>query len=139
MSINREWLEKDYYAVLGVARNASQADIKKAYRKLAQKNHPDSAKGDKAAEERFKEISSAYDVLGNAAKRKEYDKVRDMAASGFRFGQPGAGGARFEDLGFDVGGFGDLFGDLFGERFAGGRRGAPRGADLVASVEISFE
>jgi molecular chaperone DnaJ len=137
VNASREWLEKDYYSVLGVARNASQADIKKAYRKLAQKNHPDSAKGDRAAEERFKEISAAYDVLGNAAKRQEYDKVRDMAASGFRFGGPGGRGA--EDLGFDVGGFGDIFGDLFGERFGGGRRGAPRGADLVASVEISFE
>ncbi len=140
MTVSREWLEKDYYAVLGVARNASQADIKKAYRKLAQQHHPDATKGDKQAEERFKEISTAYDVLGDEAKRKEYDRVRDMAASGFRFGPGGGpggpGGTRFEDLGFGVGGLGDLF-DLFGEGRAGAR--ARHGADLVAEVEVSFE
>jgi molecular chaperone DnaJ len=140
VNASREWLEKDYYSVLGVAKNATQPDIKKAYRKLAQRYHPDSTKGDGAAEERFKEISAAYDVLGDPKKRKEYDEVRDMAASGFRFGPGGAGGSgggRFEDLGFDVGGFGDLFGNLFG---GGGARGAPgRGADLIASVEVSFE
>jgi molecular chaperone DnaJ len=141
VNASREWLEKDYYQVLGVAKNASQADVKKAYRKLAQKYHPDSAKGDRTAEERFKEVSSAYDVLGDAKKRKEYDEVRDMAASGFRFGGPGGpGGARPEDLGFDVGGFGDLFGNLFGGGFGGGARGAPaRGADLIATVEVSFD
>lgn len=141
VNASREWLEKDYYSVLGVARNASQSDIKKAYRRLAQKYHPDTAKGDKAAEDRFKEVSVAYDVLGNASKRKEYDKVREMAASGVRFGGPGGtGGVRFEDLGFDVGGFGDLFGDLFGQGgFGRGRGAAPRGADLVAAVEITFE
>jgi molecular chaperone DnaJ len=136
-------MEKDYYAVLGVARNASQADIKKTYRKLAQQHHPDSTKGDKAAEERFKEISAAYDVLGDEAKRTEYDRVRDMASSGFRFGggPGGGGGFRFEDVqGADVG---DLFGDLFGagDFTGGGRTGtrARRGADLAAQVEISFE
>jgi molecular chaperone DnaJ len=140
MSINRDWLEKDYYAVLGVAKNASPAEIKKAYRKQAQRLHPDANKGDKSAEERFKEVSVAYDVLGDQKKRQEYDRVRDMAASGFRFGSPGGpggpGGVRFEDLGFDVGGLGDLF-DLFGQ----GRRGTggPRGADLEASVEVSFD
>jgi molecular chaperone DnaJ len=138
MSINREWLEKDYYAVLGVPKNASVAEIKKAYRKLAQRHHPDSTKGDKAAEERFKEVSVAYDVLGDENKRREYDRVRDMAASGFRFGPGGGpGGVRFEDLGFDVGGLGDLF-DLFGQ----GRRGttgARRGTDLEAAVDVSFE
>jgi molecular chaperone DnaJ len=65
VSASRDWFEKDYYSVLGVARNATQADIKKAYRKLAQQNHPDTAKGDAVAEERFKEISAAYDVLGD--------------------------------------------------------------------------
>ncbi len=138
VNASREWLEKDFYSVLGVAKNASQSDIKKAYRKLAQRYHPDSAKGDKSAEDRFKEVSSAYDVLGDAKKRKEYDEVRDMAASGFRFGGPGgAGGARFEDLGFDVGGFGDLFGNLFGG--GGSRGGNARGADLIAQVEVPFE
>ncbi|MGH2724310.1 MAG: molecular chaperone DnaJ [Actinomycetota bacterium] len=138
MSINREWLEKDYYAVLGVPRDASQADIKKAYRKLAQQHHPDASPGDAAAEERFKEVASAYDVLGSAEKRKEYDRVRQMAGSGFRFGGPGGGGARFEDLGFDVGGLGDIF-DLFGAGRAGGGRRARRGADLTAEVRIPFD
>src|SRR5688572_23531650 len=106
VNASREWVEKDYYAVLGVPRTASQAEVKKAYRKLAQRYHPDTAKGDPDAESRFKEISSAYDVLGDAAKRKEYDRVREMVASGARFG-PGPGGPggpagqwiRFEDLG----------------------------------------
>ena len=137
MNASREWLEKDYYAVLGVARNASQPEIKKAYRKLAQQHHPDTAKGDKAAEERFKEVSVAYDVLGDESKRTEYDRVRDMAASGAGgFG----GGIRFEDV--DGGNLGDLFGDLFG----GGGFGSPaggvrsrRGTDLAAQVEVAFE
>lgn len=138
MSINREWLEKDYYAVLGVPKNASASEIKKAYRKLAQKHHPDANAGDKRAEERFKEVSAAYDVIGDKERRAEYDRVREMATGGVRFGPGGgAGGVRFDDLGFDVGGFGDLF-DLFG----GGRgtRSAPvRGADLEAEVRMSFE
>jgi molecular chaperone DnaJ len=140
MSINREWLEKDYYSVLGVPKNASPPEIKKAYRKLAQRYHPDSTKGDKTAEERFKEVSVAYDVLSDEKKRQEYDRIREMASAGFRFGGPGGpggpGGVRFEDLGFDVGGLGDLF-DLFGQ----GRRGTGgrRGADLEAAVEISFD
>jgi molecular chaperone DnaJ len=143
VSASREWIEKDYYAVLGVARNASQGDIKKAYRKLAQQHHPDTTKGDKDAEERFKEISSAYDVLGDETKRKEYDRIRDMASSGFRFGGPGQpGGIRFEDI--DGGNLGDLFGDLFGSGgfTRGGPAGGPRvrrGADLAAEVEVSFE
>jgi molecular chaperone DnaJ len=140
VSPSREWFEKDYYAVLGVPRNASPADIKKAYRKLAQQYHPDSAKNDPAAEERFKEVSAAYDVLGDEKKRREYDQVRDMASSGFRGGGPGGGRVRFEDLGFDVGGIGDLF-DLFGGAGfgRGGARQGPRGADLAAEVEVSFE
>jgi molecular chaperone DnaJ len=142
VTISREWLEKDYYAVLGVARNASQAEVKKAYRKLAQQHHPDSSEGSPAAEERFKEIAAAYDVLGDEAKRKEYDRVRDMASSGFRFGPGGgpggAGGVRFEDLGFGAGGLGDLF-DLFGEGRGGAGTRARRGADLVAEVEVRFE
>ncbi|MDQ4004986.1 MAG: molecular chaperone DnaJ [Actinomycetota bacterium] len=139
MSASREWLDKDYYAVLGVPRNASASDIKKAYRRLAQQHHPDTAKGDKAAEERFKEISAAHDVLGDPEKRTEYDRIRDMASSGFRFGGPGGpGGVRFEDVGFQGGNLGDLFGDLFG---AGGgpAGGTRRGADLAAEVEVSFD
>src|SRR4029453_10528342 len=86
--VRREWFEKDYYQVLGVPKNASATEIKKAYRKLAQKFHPDRNRGNKEAEERFKEISAAYDVVGDEEKRKQYDQVRDMAASGFG----GAGG-----------------------------------------------
>src|SRR5436305_14275422 len=92
--VRREWLEKDYYKVMGVPKNASAAEIKKAYRKLAQRYHPDANPGNKEAEERFKEVSSAYDVLGDEEKRKQYDQVRDMAASGFAgFGGPGQGAA----------------------------------------------
>jgi molecular chaperone DnaJ len=142
--VRREWFEKDYYQVLGVAKNATQAEIKKAYRKLAQQHHPDANQGNKDAEERFKEISAAYDVIGDPEKRKQYDEVRDMAASGVGaggfggFGGTGEGGVRFEDAGFtDIG---DLFGGLFG---GGGRRGRParsaRGADLETDVTVSFE
>jgi molecular chaperone DnaJ len=144
--VRREWFEKDYYQVLGVAKNASQAEIKKAYRKLAQKHHPDANPGNKEAEERFKEISSAYDVIGDPEKRKSYDQVRDMAASsggagGFPGGFPGGfggpgGGVRFDDVGF--GDLGDLFGGLFGG--AGRGRGRPaRGADLETDVTVSFD
>jgi molecular chaperone DnaJ len=148
--VRREWFEKDYYAVLGVPKNASQAEIKKAYRKLAQQHHPDTAKGDPAAEERFKEVSAAYDVLGDEEKRKAYDRVRDMGAGGFGpgfggAGWPGAGGAggwpggvRYEQVGVDD--LTDLFGGLFGGGRRGGRRAAARrGADLETRVSLSFE
>jgi len=144
--VRREWFEKDYYQVLGVAKNATQPEIKKVYRKLAQQHHPDANQGNKDAEERFKEISAAYDVVGDADKRKQYDEVRDMAASGAGAGgfpggfgtTGGPGGVRFEDAGFtDIG---DLFGGLFG---GGGRRGRTarpaRGADLETEVTVSFE
>src|SRR5438445_12739004 len=88
--VRREWFEKDYYQVLGVAKNASAAEIKKAYRKLAQEHHPDRNRGNKEAEERFKEISAAYDVLGDKDKRTSYDQVREIGAS--RFGGAGGGG-----------------------------------------------
>ncbi len=146
----REWFEKDYYHLLGVAKNASHAEIKKAYRKLAQKHHPDANPGNKDSEERFKEISVAYDVVGDEEKRKQYDQVREMASSGagmggfpgggFRGGGFPGGGVRFEDVG-GSGGFGDI-GDLFSV-FAGGRgRGrarSVRGADLETEVRVSFE
>lgn len=142
--VRREWFEKDYYQVLGVPKNAAQADIKKAYRKLAQKYHPDANSGDKAAEERFKEISAAYDVVGDEAKRKQYDQVRDMAASGVGAGGfPGAGGpggrVRFEDMGFgDIGDLGDLF-SVFTGRGGGRARQPVRGADLETEVRVSFD
>src|SRR5919106_1902904 len=126
MSVNRDWLEKDYYGVLGVPKNASQAEIKKAYRKLAQEHHPDTNQGNQQAEERFKEVSAAYDVLGDGEKRKEYDRVREMASRGFGFGpRAGGGGGRFGDLGFDIGGLGGNF-DPFGG--GGGGRGGRAGA-----------
>ena len=135
--VRREWIEKDYYKVLGVAKNASQADIKKAYRKLAQKHHPDANPGNREAEDRFKEVSAAYDVLGDEAKRKRYDQVRDMASAGSG-GFPPGGRAGFEDLGSVFGGdFGDLFEGLFGG--ARGRRAPVRGADLETEVRVSFD
>jgi molecular chaperone DnaJ len=151
--IRREWFEKDYYKELGVAKNASAAEIKKAYRKLAQKFHPDANPGNKDAEDRFKEVSAAYEVLGDAEKRKQYDQVRDMAASGFGAGGVGGGypggfpGGGFPGGGaaFNVEDLGDLFGGLFG---GGGRRGrGGRGArsaqthgdDLETRVQISFD
>ena len=88
----REWFEKDYYAVLGIQSGASDKEIQRAYRKLAKQYHPDANQGDAAAEERFKEISAAHEVLGDAEKRKEYDQVREMVASGV--GPGGFGGVR---------------------------------------------
>jgi molecular chaperone DnaJ len=154
--VRREWFEKDYYHVLGVAKNASQAEIKKAYRKLAQRYHPDANPGDTSAEERFKEISAAYDVIGDEEKRKQYDQVREMAASGFGGGGgggfPGGGfpGGGFPGGGFsggqrvrveDLGDLGDLFGGLFGGGGGRGRgRARPqRGADLETEVRVSFD
>jgi molecular chaperone DnaJ len=150
--VRREWFDKDYYKVLGVPKNAPAADIKKAYRKLAQKNHPDANAGNKEAEERFKEISAAYDVLGDEEKRASYDRVRDMASSGFGGGGGfpgggfgGPGGQRVRVDGFNVeglGDLGDLFGGLFGRsrgRAPGGRAGASRGNDLETEVRISFD
>jgi molecular chaperone DnaJ len=148
--VRREWFEKDYYQVLGVAKNASAAEIKKAYRKLAQQYHPDANQGNPEAEARFKEISSAYDVLGDVEKRKRYDEVREMGAGGF--GGPGAwpggqgaswpgGGVRYEEVPFDLE---DLMGGLFGGRGAGRGQGAARsasrrGADLETDVTVSFD
>ena len=152
--IKREWFDKDYYQMLGVPKNAPAAEVKKAYRKLAQKLHPDANPGDKDAEDRFKEISAAYDVLGDPEKRKSYDQVRDMAASGVGgfggFGGPGAGGGPgwrnvrvegfpFDAEGFDRGDLGDLFGGLFGRSRAGARRAQAQGADLETEARISFE
>ena len=132
MAAQREWFEKDYYKVLGVVSTASDKEITRAYRKLAKEHHPDANPG---SEERFKEISAAYDVLGDAEKRKEYDEVRTHGPVG-GFGAPGGGTFRMEDMG-DLS---DLFGGLFG---GGGRtrtqRGPQRGADMEAQLHLSFQ
>jgi len=147
MAPQREWFEVDYYKVLGVAPTAPEKDIARAYRKLAKQYHPDANQGDVAAEERFKEISAAYDVLGDAAKRKEYDEVRQMVASGVGGpGGPGGFGPGFEGATFrfdDAGGLGDLLGGLFGGGVGarGGRaaRRAPRrGDDLETELHLDF-
>ncbi len=145
MAPQREWFEKDYYKVLGVSDSATKAEITKAYRKLARESHPDKHPGDTAAEERFKAIAAAYDVLGDDAKRKEYDEVRRMGPLGGMRGGGGAGGPggfRFED----VGDLGDLFGGLFNRGRGGGGGGRPgrgtgpqRGADLQSELHLSFE
>ncbi|HKH24467.1 MAG TPA: molecular chaperone DnaJ [Acidimicrobiales bacterium] len=146
MAAQREWLEKDYYRVLGVSDTASQKDIKSAYRKLSREYHPDANPGDTAAEERFKEVSAAYDVVGDAEKRKEYDEVRKLGPMGGMFGGaggpggPGAGGFRVDD----IGDLGDVLGGLFGRRRnraggAGAGTGPHRGQDLEAELHLAFE
>lgn len=161
---SQDWLEKDFYATLGVPKDAPAADIKKAYRKLARKWHPDANPDDPKAEDKFKAIGEAYGVLSDAAKRKEYDEIRAMGA-GARFtgGPAGGGGRGFEDV------FGDAFGggaggrrvrytttgtggtgsvppgfeDLLGDMFGGGggttfRRGPRPGADISARTSLGF-
>ncbi len=145
----RDYFEKDYYAVLGVSKDASQAEISKAYRKLARDLHPDARPDDPAAESRFKEVGEAYGVLSNAEKRKEYDSVRDMVGAGAFGGFGGGGGGGFGGFG---GGGGqtinmeDLLGGLFGGGggagpFTTGRRGqaARRGRDVETDLRLSFE
>jgi molecular chaperone DnaJ len=133
--MQREWFEKDYYAVLGVAQSATAKDITKAYRKLARQYHPDANPNNAAAEEKFKEVSAAYDVLGDESKRKEYDEVRRQGPASFG---GGAGGFRFDQSDFG----GDGLGDLFGQMFGGGRRrnpaGPQRGGDIEATLSLGF-
>ncbi len=136
MPAQREWFEKDYYQVLGVPSSATDKEITRAYRKLAKQYHPDANPG---SEERFKEISAAYDVLGDAARRKEYDEVRRLGPMagglGGGFGSPGGTTFRVEDLG-DLG---DLFGGIFGGRSSRRRaRGPQRGADVETELHLSF-
>ena len=131
--------KRDYYEVLGVSRDADDATIKKAYRKLAKKYHPDINPGDKEAEAKFKEASEAYAVLSDAQKRKQYDQFGHAAFE--NGGGGGAGGFDFGDMG-DI--FGDIFGggDIFGDLFGGGRRrnsnGPMRGADVRTTLRITF-
>ncbi|MGK5450296.1 molecular chaperone DnaJ [Streptomyces radiopugnans] len=151
----KDFVEKDYYKVLGVPKDATEAEIKKAYRKLAREFHPDANKGDARAEERFKEVSEAHDVLGDPKRRKEYDEARALfGAGGFRTG-PGTGGPG--GFNFDLGdlfggaqggspgaggfggGLGDVFGGLFGRGGGAGTRTQPRrGQDVESEVTLSF-
>ena len=142
MAAQREWFEKDYYRVLGVAETATAKEITKAYRKLARDSHPDTHPGDAAAEDRFKEVSAAYDVLGDETKRKEYDEVRRLGpVGGFGPGGPGGGpGGTTFNVGAD--GLGDLLGQMFGRGRRGGGAsaagGPQRGADVEATLTLDF-
>lgn len=120
----KDWLEKDYYKILGVSADARPDEIKKAFRKLAREFHPDQNAQNPEAEKRFKEVSEANSVLSDAAKRKEYDEARKLFGSGFRFprgGQPGGPSPSVDDL-FGNLGEGANLGDLFGGLFGGTRR-----------------
>ena len=139
---------KDYYAILGVDKNATETVIKSAFRKLAKKYHPDLNPNNKASENKFKEINEAYEVLSDKQKRAQYDQLKEAEAHGFSgFGtggsQPGRGGFSAEDLSqFDFGNFGDLFSSIFGRRGFGtetGGYGSQQGEDLQYEVEIPFE
>jgi molecular chaperone DnaJ len=149
---SKDWLEKDFYAVLGVPKTATPDEIKKAYRKLARELHPDRNPGNRDAEERFKAVSEAYDVLSDERRRREYDEMRSLFGAGaFRrsaradsspfdlndlfgnAGAPPAGDQRFGGAGFT-----DLFGTIFGGGPRGGRRGPQRGRDVEAEVSLDF-
>ncbi|MFH8251070.1 DnaJ C-terminal domain-containing protein [Microbacterium sp. B2969] len=161
---SQDWFDKDFYKVLGVEKDVSDADLKKTYRKLARTYHPDSNQGDAAAEAKFKEISEAYSVLSDAEQRKEYDQIRAMGAGGARFTAGGQGAGGFEDVfsmfgqgrgagaRYDSADFDDIF-QMFnqqqGGRFGSGRFGQPtggyrgyggptRGSDVTARTTIDF-
>jgi molecular chaperone DnaJ len=149
-----EWFDKDYYKALGVTENATEAEIRRAYRKLAKQHHPDANPG---SEERFKEISAAYEVLSDKGKRKEYDEIRRLGPMAGAFGRGpagagGAGGPGGTTFNFTSDDLGDLLGGLFG-RFRGGQggpgaggtgaagrtsAGPRRGSDLEAELHLSF-
>jgi len=140
----QDWLEKDYYKVLGLKKDATADQIKKAFRKLARENHPDQNK-DPKAEQRFKEVSEAHDVLADPEQRKQYDELRSLAASGGGFRFPGTGGGsrtqsnvNLDDL-LGNSGLGDIFGGLFngGSRTTAGR-GPRRGRDIETEAVMSF-
>ncbi|HEY2428563.1 MAG TPA: molecular chaperone DnaJ [Acidimicrobiales bacterium] len=142
---SREWFEKDYYKVLGVVSTATDKEITRAYRKLAKENHPDAHPGDKRAEDRFKEVNAANDVLSDPTRRKEYDEVRSMGPAPGMFGggrAPGGGGGSFR-----VDDLGDLLGGLFNRGGGRGRGRGPtdtpagprKGDDLEAELHLDFD
>jgi molecular chaperone DnaJ len=151
----KDFLEKDYYKVLGVTKTANADDIKKSYRKLARKYHPDANKGDAKAEERFKEISEAYNVLSDPKQRKEYDEARSLFGGGFRRGAPAGAGGQGGFGGFDLGdlfgggtttggqggqgGLGDILGGVFGRGGTRTTQARPRrGTDVETETTLSF-
>ncbi len=153
---SNDWFEKDFYKVLGVSKDVSESDLKKTYRKLARKYHPDSNPGDAAAEAKFKEISEAYAVLSDPDERAEYDQIRAMG-SGARFQAPGPGGSGGGNAGFEdvfsmfnrggrgeSAGFDDIF-SMFNQQSGGGfgrqagfRQGPTKGADVTARTTLDF-
>ncbi|MDK8476465.1 MULTISPECIES: molecular chaperone DnaJ [unclassified Corynebacterium] len=163
MSAKPEWADKDYYADLGVSSSADQSEIKRAYRKLARENHPDTHPDDPAAADRFKRVAEAYDVLSDASERKEYDQFKAMLRNGGGFGRNGGagfpGGFRSTNMGgqgaqdFDLsdlfggatggssqgGGFGDSFGSVFNRSGSAGHSAKPsRGADVETEITLDF-
>ncbi|MCU1426074.1 MAG: chaperone protein DnaJ, partial [Actinomycetia bacterium] len=153
MAPQREWFEKDYYSVLGVSKDATEKEISRAYKKLAKQHHPDANPGNASAEDHFKDVSAAYDVLGDKDKKTEYDEVRRMVAAGVGPGgaSPGGGAFNFDFGDFQGDGaggsgvFSDLLGGLFGSRGGGGARGRgrrptgpQRGQDLETELHLSF-
>jgi len=163
VSAKPEWADKDYYADLGVSSSADQSEIKRAYRKLARENHPDTHPDDPAAADRFKRVAEAYDVLSDASERKEYDQFKAMLRNGGGFGRNGGagfpGGFRSTNMGgqgaqdFDLsdlfggatggssqgGGFGDIFGSVFNRSGSAGHSAKPsRGADVETEITLDF-
>ncbi|GAA1320732.1 DnaJ C-terminal domain-containing protein [Leucobacter albus] len=148
---SQDWLDKDFYRTLGISKDVDDAELKKVYRKLARKYHPDSNPNDAAAEAKFKEISEAYSVLSDREQRSEYDQIRAMGAGGARFTSGGQGGQGFEDVfggmfggghggrntqyTFQQGGYDDIF-NMFG---GGAQRGPQKGRDVNATTTIDFE
>ena len=138
---SQDWFNKDFYAILGVPKGASEAEIKKGYRKFARELHPDRNPGDPSAERRFKEVGEAYGVLSDAKQREQYDAIRAMGG-GARFQSGGPGGQSNEDAfgGLFNGGAtrGQGFEDLLGGLFGGFNRGPQRGNDVAAATEVTF-
>lgn len=141
-----DWLEKDFYKTLGVSDGVDEKELTKAYRKLARKYHPDANPNDSSAEEKFKEVSEAYDVLSNTETRSEYDQLRKYGAPGGFGGSPygsgGGSGAGAGGFSFDTGNLSDMLGDLFGNSRRGGPgpgTGPRRGDDLETELNLSFD